>query len=199
MPNEPRTTVYGDYFFLVRSDLFRHLGYFSLSGLIRQILFGEGAAYSFWMRTCTYLRSNRMLKWTLFPFAKIMYRSSCIRFGVWIPYSTRIGPGFHIAHAGCIFINEMALIGCNCTISQGVTLGVRNRGNKQGAPMLGDNVYVGPGAKVIGAVHIGNNVAIGANAVVVEDIPENAVVVGIPAKVISFRGSMEYVNNTNYQ
>ena len=73
-----------------------------------------------------------------------------------------------------------------------------NRGKKKGYPQLGDNVYIGPGAKIIGAIRIGNNVAIGANCVVTKDIPDNAVVVGIPGKVISNQGSVGYVNRTDY-
>jgi len=65
-------------------------------------------------------------------------------------------------------------------------LGRVNRGNKKGFPVIGNNVYIGPGAKIIGNVHIGNNVAIGANCVVTHDIPDNGVVVGIPGKVISW-------------
>jgi serine O-acetyltransferase len=59
-------------------------------------------------------------------------------------------------------------------------------------------VYIGPGAKIIGAVRVGNNVAIGANCVVTKDVPDNAVVVGVPGKIISFRGSQGYVNRTEY-
>jgi len=188
-----------EYLYFVRADLWRHGGANGGAALLRAVLFGEGASYSFWMRTCAFLRSKALTKWTLFPFAKLMYRRSCIAFGVWIPYSVRVGPGLHIAHASCIFVNENALIGRNCTICQGVTLGVRNRGEKAGTPILGDNVYIGPGAKIIGGVRVGNNVAIGANAVVVEDVPNNAVVVGIPGRVISWAGSEGYVTHTEYE
>ncbi|AXY02862.1 hypothetical protein D1115_17910 [Vibrio alfacsensis] len=77
------------------------------------------------------------------------------------------------------------MIGKNCNISQGVTIGKINQGNKIGAPIIGNNVYIAPGAKIIGGIHIGDNVAIGANAVVVTDVPDNVTVGGIPAKIIS--------------
>ena len=77
-------------------------------------------------------------------------------------------------------------------------MGQVNRGAKKGSPVIGDNVYVGAGAKVIGKVLIGNNVAIGANCVVIQDVPDQAVVVGIPGKVVSNNGSYDYVNNTDY-
>lgn len=95
-------------------------------------------------------------------------------------------------------INLKSRIGKNCNISQGVTLGVVNRGENKGYPTIGDDVYIGPGAKIVGSVNIGNNVAIGANCVVTKDVPDNSVVVGIPGKVISQNGSQGYVNRTGY-
>jgi len=96
-------------------------------------------------------------------------------------------------------VNPSVVIGKNCNISHQVTLGVVNRGDRKGCPVIGDNVYIGPGAKVIGNVHVGNDVAIGANCVVTQDIPDNSVVVGVPGKVISSEGSMGYVNRTDYE
>jgi serine O-acetyltransferase len=80
-----------------------------------------------------------------------------------------------------------------------ITLGQTKRGPRRGAPTIGDNVYIGPGARIIGAVVVGNNVAVGANCVVTEDVPDNAVVVGVPARVVSSEGSSGYVNRTDYE
>lgn len=107
----------------------------------------------------------------------------------------KIGEGFYIGHWGQIFISSQAVIGDNCNISQGVTIGVSNRGDNIGAPVIGDRVYIGPGVKIFGKVTIGNDVAIGANAVVTKDIPDNSVAVGIPARVISTEGSHGYIQN----
>lgn len=95
-------------------------------------------------------------------------------------------------------MNHLSTIGKNCNISQGVTLGQANRGKNTGYPTLGDNVYIGPGAKIVGAVKIGNDVAIGANCVVTHDIPDHAVVVGVPGKVISWAGTAGYMDRTDY-
>ena len=95
-------------------------------------------------------------------------------------------------------MNKDVKIGNNCNISQGVTLGVTNRGAKKGCPTIGDNVYIAPGAKVIGNIVVGNDVAIGANCVLTKDVPDHAVVVGIPGKIISYNGSSGYINRTNY-
>jgi len=77
-----------------------------------------------------------------------------------------------------------------------VSIGAAYGGNYPGVPKIGDNVYIAPGAKLIGGITIGNNVAIGANSVVTKSIPDNAVVVGIPGEVISYKGSENYVINT---
>ena len=95
-------------------------------------------------------------------------------------------------------MNDKSTIGKNCNISHGVTLGQANRGINKGYPILGDNIYIGPGAKIIGAVKVGNNVAIGANCVVTKDVPDSSVVVGIPGKVISQQGSRSYIDRIDY-
>lgn len=165
------------------SDLYRHGGQRGWRALFMEVCFGEGASYTFWMRTCNFLRGNILLKYTLFPLAKLFYRRSCIKFGVWISYSMNIGHGFHLAHAACIFVNNGARIGNNLTISQGVTIG-STPGPNGGVPTIGNSVYIGPGAKVVGPVHVGDGAVIGANAVVVHDVPPRVAVGGVPAKII---------------
>ena len=81
-----------------------------------------------------------------------------------------------------------------CNLSQGVTIGQAGRGGEQYSPVIGDRVYIAPGVKIFGKVMIGNDVAIGANAVVTKDLPDNAVAVGIPAKIVSYDSSGDFVN-----
>lgn len=98
------------------------------------------------------------------------------------------GPGLSIAHWGSIVVNPNARVGANCRIHEGVTLGATN--GSPDAPQIGSNCFLGSGAKVIGGIRIGNDVSIGAGAVVVKDFPESGVTLGgIPAKVISRNGS----------
>ena len=84
-----------------------------------------------------------------------------------------------MGHYGGIFVSAEAKIGKNVNISQGVTIGVAGHGAKRGSPTIGDNVYIAPGAKIFGKIKIGNDVKIGANAVVYKDIPEGATVVSL--------------------
>lgn len=95
-----------------------------------------------------------------------------------------IEPGFSIGHASCIFFNKNIVIGRDVRINQGVT--IAGRGN--GYPYLCDNVHVSAGAKILGPVRIGKNAHVGANAVVLHDVPDNSTVVGIPARLVRIDG-----------
>lgn len=97
--------------------------------------------------------------------------------GFEIPLQTFIGKGLRIVHMNGIVVSQYARIGENCTVFQQVTIGAVSGVN--GAPQIGNNVYIGDGAKILGAIKIGDNVKIGANAVVTHDIPDNVTVVGI--------------------
>ena len=101
--------------------------------------------------------------------------------GFQIPPNT-MGPGLTIWHWGPIIINPKARIGENCTLNPMVIIGHKNEG--YGAPRIGNNVFIGGGAKVIGDITIGDNVTIAPNAVVVKDLPSNVIVGGIPCKII---------------
>jgi len=148
------------------------------------------------MRLTAYLHTHRLSKVLIFPLGWLVYYHYQIKYGIAISYKTKVGRGLYIGHHGGIVTNEKAIIGDNCNLSHGVTIGVTRRGERQGIPTIGNNVYIGPGAKIIGKVHVGDNAAIGANCVVTRDVPDQAVVVGIPGKVISYEGSHGYINNT---
>jgi serine O-acetyltransferase len=113
--------------------------------------------------------------------------------GIAIPASTQIGHSFYIGHFGGIIINANAVIGNNCNISQGVTIGVSGRGENRGTPILGDEVYIGANAVVSGNITIGNNVLIGACSLVNHSFPSDTVVLGVPATIISTKGSKGYI------
>lgn len=105
----------------------------------------------------------------------------------------KIGSGLYVGHFGPIILNGKTEIGNNCNLSQGVTIGVVQRGERQGVPKIQDRVYIGPNAIVIGGIDIGHDAAIGAGAVVTRSVPPLAVVAGNPAKIISYEGSFEMV------
>ena len=105
--------------------------------------------------------------------------------GIEIHPGAEIGKNLFIDHGMGVVIGETAVVGDNCTIYHQVTLGGTGKEKGKRHPTLGDGVLVSTGAKVLGPITIGNGAKIGANAVVLADVPENATAVGIPAKVIS--------------
>lgn len=106
------------------------------------------------------------------------------RYGIELPYSAVLGRRVIIEHQGAIIIHGNCVIGDDCIIRQGCTLGNRLLTRPYDAPRLGNRVNVGAGAKLLGAVTIGDDAAIGANAVVLQDVPAGAVAVGIPARIL---------------
>ncbi len=104
-----------------------------------------------------------------------------------IPYQATIGNGTKFGYGGMgVVLHSKSIIGSYCTVCQQVTLGGGNR-HYPGVPVIGNNVYIAKGSIVIGGITIGNNVTIGANAVVTKPIPDNAIVAGVPAKIIRIK------------
>lgn len=124
----------------------------------------------------------------------IRYLNLGIKLGFSIPLNV-FGPGLALCHVGTIVINGNSKFGANARIHAGVNVGTSAGLDEKGnyldtnAPIFGDNVYLGPGCKIFGKINIGNDVAIGANAVVNKDVPNHVTVAGVPAKIISEKGS----------
>lgn len=104
--------------------------------------------------------------------------------GITIGSTARIGRRFEIEHHGCIVIHGAAQIGDDCLIRQGVTIGNAGPHDPLGAPVIGNHVQLGAGAKLIGRITVGDGAVVGANAVVVRDVPAGAVVGGVPARIL---------------
>ena len=102
--------------------------------------------------------------------------------GIELPCEVVIGDRLVIEHTGAIVISGDVIFGNDCILRQGVTVGLRHRGVR-GSPQLGDRVDIGAGAKLLGPIRIGNDVAIGANAVVLCDVPDHHIAIGIPARI----------------
>ncbi|MBI3169142.1 MAG: serine acetyltransferase [Chloroflexi bacterium] len=190
--------TFDEFRYLLRSDFHRYMGKPSLTKVIKNFVLVPGVKYSFYMRLCHYLRGKPLKAFGLFLMARVLLFHYTIKFGISIPDTTQIGSGFYIGHFGAIVVNSKSIIGKNCNISQGVTIGQSNRGKHEGCPTIGDNVFIGPGAKILGKIDVGDYAAIGANCVVVDDIPPHSVVIGSPGKVVSQAGSEGYINNTDY-
>jgi len=128
-------------------------------------------------------------------FWRIVLRHYQIKYGFQIYPETQIGEGFYLGHWGSLVINPKTVIGKNCNIAQGVTIGQQNRGKNEGSPIIGDEVWIGTNAVIVGAITIGNNVLIVPNSYVNFDVPSNSVVIGNPAKIIPTpNATMDYIN-----
>lgn len=153
---------------------------------IKSLLLDPVLKTLFLFRIGTYLRGVKVLR-PLLLLNSLIYRHYRYKTGISIEYGTRIEGGVKIFHFQSVIINGGVRIGKNCTLYHDVTIGASLYDNSP-VPVLGDNVVVCTGAKILGNVKIGDNVIIAANAVVTKDVPSNAIVGGIPAKVISVEG-----------
>ena len=113
--------------------------------------------------------------------------------GICLPATAKIGPGLRIPHAGTIVLHARTVIGSDCCLTHGVTIGISGSGERRGVPSLGDRVYVGANASIVGPIRIGNDVVVGANSLVNRDVPDHCTVLGVPASVVSHNGSEEYL------
>jgi serine O-acetyltransferase len=113
---------------------------------------------------------------------RVLYKMVQIVTGIELPCEVPIGKNFCIEHSGGIVVSGFSKFGDNCRIRNGVVVGL-SRVSDPCAPVFGNNVDIGAGAKVLGNIRIGNNVCIGANAVVLQDVPDNCIAVGVPATI----------------
>lgn len=139
---------------------------------------------TFWYRIGRYLMLSNRSK-ILLNVVKMIHRHHEVKYGIQLSFSNEIGGGLYFAHFSGIVIG-CEKIGKDLTIYQGCTIGAVHG---KGTPTIGDHVVMYAGSKIVGKVKVGNNVVVGANAVVVKDVPDNAVVVGVPAKVVSLNAS----------
>ncbi|MFD2725962.1 serine O-acetyltransferase [Hyunsoonleella rubra] len=130
----------------------------------------------------TNCKCNSVLGKLFLTYYKIKLRKRALKIGVSIPINV-FGPGLSIVHYGTIVVNSASKVGKNCRIHACTNIGASGGSSK--APQIGDNVYIGPGAKIYGDIRIGNNIAIGANAVVHKSFEEDGIMIaGNPAKKI---------------
>jgi serine O-acetyltransferase len=168
-------------FELIKSDLYRYHGRSSTLLLLKSLLTVKGFKFSFWLRLAKHYDKTPIIRWI--PKLLFMYYKRALVSD--INYRADIGAGFSIYHVFGTTFGEKVKLGANNTLVHGVTLA----GINELYPTTGDNIYFGPCCCILGGITIGNNVVIGANAVVTKDIPDNAIVVGNPSRIISYKGA----------
>lgn len=146
-----------------------------------QVIFAYPGVHAIW--------AHRINHWLWQRGARLVARITAeitrILTGVEIHPGAVLGPGLFIDHATGVVIGETAEVGEDVTIYHGVTLGGSGRDSGKRHPTIGDRVTIGAGAKVLGAIKVGDDSRIGANAVVVKEVPSSSVVIGVPGQVIS--------------
>ena len=170
----------------VQSDYVRYGRKPTIINILKDIMLGwnHSFTYCFWLRFAS--RGNLFA-----PIANYKHRKLSRKYGIQIYPSTKIGYGLCLGHGINIIVNPTTIIGDNCNLCHYTTIG-SNHGK---AATIGNNVYIGPNTTIIEDVKIGNQVTIGAGAVVINDIPENATAAGNPAKIISTKVPGRYVHN----
>jgi serine O-acetyltransferase len=177
----------------IQADLFRYSG--TPAGLKT---FWKGLRIPGFRFTYALRQAKRHSKYTpLGILFRLLVDRYYWKYGFQIPMRAEIGEGLYIGHIGNIVVNGDCRIGSNCNLAPGVTLGATNRGSKKGCPTLGDRVWVGANAAVVGGITIGNNVLIAPGAYVNFDVPDDSIVIGNPGKVIpsqnATQGYVEFI------
>jgi serine O-acetyltransferase len=158
----------------IRADLRAHGGDWGAQGFWAMVVYRFGR----WRYTIRFA----LLRKVFSLLYKVAYKFVQIITGIELPCEVDVGRGFVIDHFGGIVVSGYAKFGDNCRIRNGVVVGLA-RVDDPVAPVIGNNVDIGTGAKVLGRITIGDNVLIGANAVVVRDVPANHIAVGVPAVI----------------
>ena len=149
---------------------------------------GDWAAQGFWVMLVyrfgrwRYSVRPAMLRKVFSLLYKVLYKFVQILTGIELPCEVIVGRNFVIDHFGGIVVSGYTQFGDDCRIRNGVVIGLKNIAEPV-APIIGNNVDIGAGAKILGAIKVGNNVVIGANAVVITDVPDNSLAVGVPAVI----------------
>ena len=158
----------------IRADLAAHQGDWGAQGFWALIVYRFGR-WRYTVRPAILRKPLSLLYHVLFKFIQIIT-------GIELPCEVPIGRNFVIEHSGGVVISGFARFGDDCRIRNGVVVGL-SRIDEPHAPQIGNDVDIGTGAKLLGNIRIGNGVRIGANAVVLTDVPDNSIAVGVPAQV----------------
>ncbi|MWB94528.1 serine acetyltransferase [Flavobacterium sp. GA093] len=181
-------------FKLIVSDYKKHKKYGSNFFVILFFTQGFWATFQYRIANFVYINIKLPILRHIILFVLLLWKKTIeICTGISIAASVKIGHSFYIGHFGGIIINSNVEIGDNCNISQGVTIGISGIDDKRGTPVLGNNVYIGANAVIAGKISIGNNVLVGACSMVKSSFLDNSVVLGVPAILISEKGSKGYI------
>ncbi len=175
---------------IIKDDIYRYYGKYKLN-IKDKLLMDKELKYIISYRKANYNKNSYFKKYIYI----IKHRKFSEKCNCRVPYTLSIGKGFYIGHLSGIIINPKVIIGDNVNIAQGVTIGQENRGKRKGTPIIGNEVWIGANAVIVGKIKIGDNVLIAPNSYVNFDIPDNSIVIGNPGKIIYKENATEdYIN-----
>lgn len=177
---------------VIQKDFYRESGRYLSAFQILKKCFSPNLHYVYLLRKA----QKYYKKPVVGAYYRLLLRHYQIKYGFQIYPETEIGEGLYLGHWGQLVINPKTKIGKNCNIAQGVTIAQANRGRNQGVPTIGNEVWIGPNAVIVGNIKIGNNVLIAPNAYVNTDVPDNSVVIGNPATFTpNSNATASYINH----
>lgn len=184
---------YHDCFLLIKSDMYRLYGFQpSLFKILIKLFYRpySSAAYLAWYRLSQPV-GNKYIRKIL----RAIHRRVGNYCKIDLPWTVKAGWGLYLGHGMCMVINGGTIIGNNVNLSQFVNIGT----NHQTPAIIGDNVYIAPSVCIVENVQVGSNATIGAGAVVIRDVPSNATVAGVPAKILSYKNPGRYTQNNKWE
>jgi serine O-acetyltransferase len=180
----------------IRADLWRYFARDDRAAFWKAFREVPGFRFSYFLRKCQAARNRpRWLRIASTLLYRLLLNHYRYRYGFEIAVESEIGPGLYIGHFGHLTVHPRCRLGSNVNLSPGIVIGQSNRGSRQGVPEIGNCVWIGTNAIVVGRIKVGNNVMIAPGAYVNFDVPDNAVVVGNPGQIVSHRGTEHYVEN----
>lgn len=171
-------------------DLYRYYGT-KKENIVKRKFRPLEIKYIYWLRKCQNSNNNILKRIYKLKLKKLANKTHISIFP-----ETKIGEGFYIGHTGSVIINPKAILGKNINIATGTVIGQENHGKRKGTPIIGNEVWIGANAVIVGNVKIGNDVLIAPLSYVNFDVPDHSIVVGNPAKIISKEfATQDYINN----
>ncbi len=186
----------------IEIDIYRNLGSYNKK-ILKKVRSGKCGTLSllYYYRMCHYysgIESKSIIQMFLHGIHYLKFKKYQDICGIEMNQHMDIGYGLRLPHKGGIILHPLSKIGNNCEIMQGVTLGNNIRKDVDGVPVVGNDVLLCAGSKIVGSVHIGDCSIVGANAVVIKDVDANTMVGGVPAKKIGICDDRHVVNKYEF-
>lgn len=180
---------------LLKADLYRINGRVNAGELFTQWQKNPWFVYVLWFRIAQAARHSLLARLFIYPFAVWRMNRCHYRTGIRIPLSVKAGPGLFVGHWGSVVVNPGCSFGANCSLGNDINIGGAGDAGTKGVPQFGDNVFIGPGARLSGPIIVAQEAAVMANTLVAADLPPGAIAIGVPHRISGFQTINRFVSN----